>query len=500
MRVSDTTLRLYLIQPGAARAPHFPEPPLAVYHPLVHPLLIMLSGMVVVVAGILWLRLHAFLALLLGAFLVAFLTPPQAIERQVLSGGGTAAAARAASAAPPGQRVVEGFGRTAGQLGVMVGMASIIGSAMLHTGAAERIVRSMLALTGQARASLSFLTSGFLLAIPVFFDTVFYLLVPLAKAMRLRTGRDYLLYLLAIVTGATMTHSLVPPTPGPLFVAGALGVPVGLMIVVGIGVGAVAATFGYTWAHVANRRWPVPLRTTPETAAHLDAIAAQDTRQLPSLPLALTPILMPVILITLNTGYLPRTDASGAWRAARWLTEQNVVLIMAAAVSLFMLWRRQGAAMSSAVEEAVGSAGSIVLITAAGGAFGAALQQSGIGPWMHGAVTAYSLPILPLAWGLTALMRTALGSATVAMITAAGALGGLAAGGALGFHPVWLAVAIGCGSKPIWWMNDSGFWVISKMGGLTEQEALRVLTPMSVINGTSGLIATMIGAWLFPLV
>jgi GntP family gluconate:H+ symporter len=108
--------------------------------------------------------------------------------------------------------------------------------------------------TGQARASLSFLGSGFLLGIPVFFDTVFYLLVPLAKAMRLRTGRDYLLYILAIVAGGTMTHSLVPPTPGPLFVAYALGVSVGDMIVVGFSVGILTAGAGYVWAHVANQR------------------------------------------------------------------------------------------------------------------------------------------------------------------------------------------------------------------------------------------------------
>ena len=297
-----------------------------------------------------------------------------------------------------------------------------------------------------------------------------------------------------------MTHSLVPPTPGPLFVANALGVTVGEMIVVGFAVGTVAAAVGYTWAHFANRRWPAPLRITSEAAAELEAIAARDTRELPSLPLALAPILIPVVLITLNTGYLARSDASGLWRTARWFTEQNVVLIVAAALALGMLWQRKGPGMRSAVDESLMSAGNIILITGAGGAFGAALQQSGIGPWMQGTVTAYSLPVLPLAWALTALMRTALGSATVAMITAAGALGGLAAAGGLGFHPVWLAAAIGCGSKPIWWMNDSGFWVIAKMGGLTEQEAIRTLTPMSILNGTSGLIATLIGAWMFPMI
>ncbi len=459
----------------------------------------MLSGMAVVIAGILWLRLHAFLALIFGAFLVAFLTSPATLERHALRGGATATAARAAAAVPPGQRVVEGFGRTAGQLAVMVGMASIIGTAMLHTGAAERIVRSLLALTGQARAALSFLASGFILGIPVFFDTVFYLLVPLAKAMGQRTGRDYLLYVLAIVTGATMTHSLVPPTPGPLFVANAFGVSVGHMILVGLCVSAVAATLGFTWAHIANGRWPVPVRASPEAALQFEAIAAQDTRHLPSLPLSLAPILLPVVLITLNTGYLPRSDASEVWRAARWVTEQNIVLVLAAALSLLMLWRRQAPSFLTAVDEALKIARKINLIKAGSGALRAVLQQSGIGPWLQGTVSAYSLPILPLAWALTVMMRTALGSATVAMITAAGALGPLAASGSLGFHPVWLAIAIGSGSKPIWWMNDSGFWVISKMGGLTEQESLRVLTPMSVINGTGGLIATIVGAWLFPM-
>ena len=101
---------------------------------------------------------------------------------------------------------------------------------------------------------------------------------------------------------------------------------------------------------------------------------------------------------------------------------------------------------------------------------------------------------------LTAVLRTALGSATVAMITSAGALGSLATAGSLGFHPVYLALAIGCGSKPIWWMNDSAFWVITQMSGFTERESLRYLTPMSIVVGLTGLMATMIGAALFPMV
>jgi len=108
--------------------------------------------------------------------------------------------------------------------------------------------------------------------------------------------------------------------------------------------------------------------------------------------------------------------------------------------------------------------------------------------------------VFPLAFVLTALIRTAQGSATVAMITAAGAFAGVAHAEMLGFNPVYLALAIGCGSKPIWWMNDSGFWVVSQMSGMTEAEGLKTLTPLLVIMGVVGLLCTMALAALFPLV
>ena len=149
---------------------------------------------------------------------------------------------------------------------------------------------------------------------------------------------------------------------------------------------------------------------------------------------------------------------------------------------------------------ALTAAGVVILITGAGGAFGSALQQSGLGGIVQQFVARYDLPVLPLAFVLTAVLRTALGSATVAMTTASGAFVGLAAGGHLPFHPMYFALAIGCGSKPIWWMNDSGFWVVTQMSGLTEREGLRHLTPMSALMGVTGLLVTMLGAALVPLV
>ena len=466
-----------------------------------HPLLLLLLGMLIVVGAILWLRQHAFVALLAGGLTVAILTPPAAVERAARHQGASEQAAAAQAALHPAERVAAGFGRTAGQLGVMVVMASLIGAALLTSGGAERIVRSLLAAVGQARAGLAFLGGGFLLAIPVFFDTVFYLLVPLAKAARLRTGGHYVLYVLGIVAGGTMAHSLVPPTPGPLFAASALGVSLTAMIAAGCAIGTVSASAGYLFARLVDRRLTVPLREPPDRLAELDAISARPLGQLPPLWLSLLPILLPIALITLNSALAPTglADASSAVHAIAWLGDRTVALVLAAVAAGGLMWRQvEGEAGRRAIAEAVESAGVIVLITGAGGAFGAALQQTGLGATLQDMTTAYDLPVLLLAWGLTLTVRTALGSATVAMITAAGVFGPLASAGGLGFHPVYLAMAIGCGSKPVWWMNDSGFWVITRMSGLTESEALRVLTPMSVVTGTSGLIATLLGAWLFP--
>jgi gluconate:H+ symporter, GntP family len=461
-------------------------------------LLLFLLALTLVVGGILFLRIHAFLALLGAALLVTLLTPAGVVEQAARARGLSAHDAAALARTPAGERVGEGFGRTCGQIGVLIAMASIIGTALLESGGADRIVRSALRVLGPSRAPAAFLGSGFLLGIPVFFDTVFYMLVPLAKAARVRSGRQYLLYVLAIVAGGTMTHSLVPPTPGPLFVANAFGVSLALMTVGGCIVGGCAAAAGFTYARWADRRWPVPLRDAEPALAELERVAQTDDRQLPPLWLALMPIVLPIILITMQA-----TIGSSAG-ASRWLSvvgEKNVAVGSGALVALIMLGGAvSGTRVRDAVTTALTSAGVIILITAAGGAFGAALQQTGLGAVVQQLVARYELPVLPLAFVLTALLRTALGSATVAMITASGAFAGLATGGNLPFHPMYIALAIGCGSKPIWWMNDSGFWVVTQMSGLTEREGLRHLTPMSILMGVTGLLATMAGAELFPLV
>jgi len=403
-------------------------------------------------------------------------------------------------------RVTDGFGNTCGKIGILIALASIIGMCLLESGAADRIVRSTLRLFGQRGAPASFLTSGFLLGIPVFFDTVFYLMIPLGKAMRMRVGKNYLLYVLTIVAGATMAHSLVPPTPGPLFVAEQLGVDIGVMILGGCAIGFFTVVFGYIYAGLANRWWDLPLRESPDLSlSDLEEIAQRSEADLPPFWLSLLPILLPVLLIG---GYTVLKRFSGGipetvMNAAAVLGDKNVALGVSAAIALGTVIRQKKSnleALAGSVQASLASGGVIILITAAGGAFGAVLQQTGVSGLIRDLPAASPLVIVGLAFLITTAIRTAQGSATVAMITAVGILSGLATSGDLGFHPVYLALAIGCGSKPIGWMNDSGFWVITKMSGMTEAEGLKYVTPMTAAMGVVGLIATMIAVTLFPLV
>jgi len=496
---------------------------------MIDPLWLMFIGMIVVLGGILALRLHAFLALILGAIIVGSLTATPALRQFAQDKNMTAAETEALVQQSVGERVAGAFGRTCTKIGILIAMASIIGKFLLESGAAERIVRSLLKWLGEKRAPGAFLGSGFLLGMPVFFDTVFYLMMPLGKAMGIKVGRNYGLYIMAIVAGATMTHSLVPPTPGPLFVAGELSVNIGLMIIGGIVVGLFTVSAGYLYALWANRKWPIPVRDTADTSvADLRSMAEKDEATLPPFWLSILPIVLPVILIAGGTFFdswvktqSPITTAPW-WRSIAVLIDNvgnpNVALTISAAIALLTFaWRNRdqksktrfsegvhrtngGKNITAFLQNALSSGGLIILITSAGGAFGGILQQTGIGYRIQELATSYHIAVLPLAFCVTAIVRTAQGSATVAMITAVGILGGLAGSGQMGFHPLYLALVIGCGSKLIPWMNDSGFWVICKMSGMTEGETLKTCSTMMTLMGIVGLLVIMILARLFPLV
>lgn len=489
------------------------------------PLIILGVGMAVVLGLIIGLKLNAFLALITAAMVVSLMGVG------LMGGDWWDSIARVATA----------FGKSAGGIGIVIGMAAVIGKCMLDSGAADRIVRAFVRLFGEKRSPVALMGSGYVLAIPVFFDTVFYLLVPLARSLYRRTHKRYLLYVLAIACGGAITHTLVPPTPGPLVMATTLGFDVGLMILVGGLVALPSAAAGLIFSDLLDRWMPIPMRSIGEQP---EPEPLKDS-ELPSLWLSLLPVVLPVLLISTNTvvettakslirkeliqqkvemqpeeingkiNELLRTPDAITNATAKKLANcagvtnvfgnANFALLVSTIIAIWTLVKQRGLSRgetAAAVETALMSGGVIILITAGGGAFGAMLKAAEVGEAikiLFAGPGGGGMSMLLLAFGVSAVLKVAQGSSTVAMITGSAMLAGIASPEALGFHPVYLATAIGGGSLVGSWMNDSGFWIFAKMSGLTETEALRSWTIMLIVLGTVSLGVTMALATLMPL-
>ena len=478
-----------------------------------NPIFVLLVGILIVVGGIIGFKLHPVLSLLLAALVVAVLTPLASVEQFFLSKGMSATEALQQSHKSIGERIATEFGNTCAKVGILIAMAAIIGKSMLDSGSAEKIIRAILKITGEKKAPVGFVLSSFFLTIPVFVDAVIFLMMPLAKAMGMRLGKNYLLLALSVIAGAVMANSYVPPSPGPLFLVGAMNVPIGLMMICGVLLGICTITVGYFIAVWLNKKMPIPLRDSPDARLEdIAAIANKPDKELPSLGWALLPALFPLVTICIHSFVAsfhkpgsPLTDSAVLNKlldVILFFGDKNVAMLMGAIFALIVLANQKKTGrekLTSFVQTALMSGGGIILITAAGGAFGGMLQQSGISESIANATEHYQIALIPMAFLITAVVRTAQGSATVALITASGILAGMAQNENLGFHPVYLCLAIGSGAKLIPWMNDAGFWIMCKTSNLTEREALKTIAPMQSLMGITGLILTMIAAKLFPL-
>lgn len=449
-----------------------------------HPLVVLAISVALIFLLIIKFRINPFIALVTAATTVGVLSPlvPFAEVMPLVAGH---------------------FGRLCGNIGIVIALAALIGQCLMESGCADKIVRVFVRMFGEKNASLSLLASGYVLSVPVFFDTVFYLLVPLARALRVRTGKSYVLFVMSVAAGGVVTHSMVPPTPGPLGMAANLGVDLGVMILVGAVIAVPMSLVGWAFAIYRNSQLDIPLRETPGmTLAELEELASSQEDKLPSFLVAMMPIILPVLLITSNTitGALQITGALADWTA--FLGNPNFALLASAAISVGILMKQKGYSLgdlSDTVETALASGGLIILITAGGGAFGGMLVEAQVGTTIGDMASSMGMPILILAFLLSAVMKVAQGSGTVAMITSSAIIAPIALAG-IPFHPVYIACIIGCGSVVGSWMNDSGFWVYAKMSGFTEVEALKTWTPLLAIVGVAGAIVTLIMAAVLPLV
>jgi GntP family gluconate:H+ symporter len=397
------------------------------------------------------------------------------------------------------------LGAVCGRVGVVIALASLIGVCVMESGAADKIVRRCLALFGEKRAGTALLAGGFPLGLPIFFDTLFMLLVPLAKAMRLRTGRDYVLYILAICCAGAATHSLVAPHPGPLAMVEILKVDLGWSIIVGALASIPVVLIGWQIAKFLNRRNSVPLRETPDLPlAELGRIASKPEAELPGVAVALLPVLLPILLISTASflvAFDPQKKLGALSTLMEFLGNRNVALMIGAliAMTLVVRFRKLSATeLGRLLGKALETAGVIILITSAGGAFGLMLKHAGVGEAIKQTMGGGQVSLVLLGWAIACVLKFSQGSATVSMLTTAAMMAAMVQGGDLPYHPMYLFLSIGFGALGISWMNDSGFWVIGRLSGFTERETLRTWTIMAFCMAFAGLLETMLLAWLLP--
>jgi GntP family gluconate:H+ symporter len=454
---------------------------------LLGPVWCLILGVGTIVVLLIYFRFHPFLVLLFSSLLCAF----------------------ASDRIPAGDAVStvsSGFAGIMGKIGILLVLASIVGKCLVDSGAADRIIRAFTRLFGEGKEHFSFLFSGFVLSMPVFFDTVFYLLAPLVRAAYARRKRDYALMICAAAAGGAITHALVPPTPGPLLVSETLGVPIGITFLMGTVLAIVPALVGgIGYAHFINRRLVIePREVYGVSMKEMEQLAHRPITELPSLGASLAPVLIPVFLIAGGSIVPVFLDPKG--QLANWVQiigDKDVAFLVGALLSIFLVTsatRQPLRKVAESLEPAVVSGTSIAFITCAGGAFGQVLTQSGVGEVIAAAARNWGFSLLFLAFACAALIRVAQGSATVAMITSAGIIAPAVAAGNLGFHPVYLVAVIGFGATTTSWMNDSGFWIVGKMSGMSESETLKTWTVLLTVVAVTGFLWAWLLSVLFPLV
>lgn len=435
-------------------------------------------------------RLHAFVALLIAAVVAGAI------------GGHLPGAGDSGSLVLAVELTAREFGVVCGKIAVPIAMAAIIGMCLSQSGAAEKVVRRFLAAFGEHRAGMAILLSSYVLSIPIFFDTYLLLLLPLVQGLARRTGKDYILYLMAVCCAGSITHCSAVPHPGPLAMAEQLRLSPGSTLIPALLVGLFPLAASWSVAGWINRRLQVP---PPDLMAH-DSPNERPESELPPLGLSLLPVLGPLFLL----GAASTVEAIPSWSqsapslcaAIRLLGNRHVALFLGAVFSLAILMRQRRIGLASASElmaKPLEAAGVIILITSAGGAFGLMLGHAGIGQAIQDLARGRQVDLILLGWAVAAVIRAAQGSTTVAVLSASGIIAPLLQG-YTACHPVYVFLAISFGGLILSWMNDSGFWVVSRLGGLNETQTLRSWTVVVTVNSVAGLVACLLLSRLLPFV
>ncbi|MDM9631194.1 GntP family permease [Robiginitalea aurantiaca] len=391
----------------------------------------------------------------------------------------------------------EGFGRTMGKIGLIIVLGVMIGAFLEHTGGARAIAEKTLSWIGNRRIPLAMAVLGYIVSIPVFADSGYMLLDPLGKSMSRKAGVSLAGGAIALGLGLMVSHTLVPPTPGPIAAAGILEADLGLVILFGVPVSLLALAVSIWFAsRVASKTY-----IEPEPVSNSAPIPDLVREYRPPVFLALLPIAMPILLIVLKSVFGAKGAAAigvSAW--VNFLGEPVIALMIGLLLCLLLPQKLNVHMLASDgwVGKAIRDSASILLITGAGGIFGTVLQESGIAESLGNRLVTYNLGIF-LPFVLAAVLKTAQGSSTVALITAASILFPMmpALGLETEVQKALAVVALGAGSSVISHANDSFFWVVTQMSGMDVRTGYKLFGGGTFLLGTSAAVGVFVCSLLF---
>lgn len=445
-------------------------------------ILSVLLGIATLFILVLYVKLPAFIALLMASIvtgLIAGLSATQMI-----------------------QTIQDGMGSTLGFVATIVGLGAMFGAILEKSGGADAIANYLIQKSGQTKSPLALGFTGLIVSIPVFFDVAFILLIPIVYAIQKQTKQSLLLYALPLLSGLAFGHAFIPPTPGPIAVAEIIGAKLGWVILVALGIGIPTVFFsGILFGKLIAQK------------IHINAPMINETQQtgtdafkqcLPSFWLTLTIVFLPILLILFNTLFnhgFPNLQHAFIGQIFKWIGHPFIALLIANLIAWVFLGIRKGftaSELSKISIQSMAPAGAIILVTGAGGVFKQVLVNTGAGKLLATMLLNAGVSVVLFAFIAAAIIRILQGSATVAMITAASLLAPLLTTNA--YSPIQLAAlvtSIAAGATILSHVNDSGFWLVKQYLGLTEKQTFQSWSMMTlfmaVIAGCLSVLIFFIG-------
>ena len=439
-------------------------------------IVILVAAIAFIVLATTRLRLHPFIALLVAAYGIGFSARMPLLEID--------------------KTVAQGFGGILAYIGIVIVLGTVIGTILEKSGAAVTMAETILKVVGPKRPALAMSLIGYIVSIPVFCDSGYVILSSLKRSLGKKAGVSAVTMSIALATGLYATHTLVPPTPGPIAAAGSLGMgsQLGLVILFGLGIAIVTAGVGYLWAVFCGKKLQCAEDFAP--APEEEAFSAK----LPAPFWAFSPIFVPILLIALGSVAAFPTHpfgGAGTQKAVLFLGQPLNALLVGLLFCMKLLPNFSRETLTGWFEEGLKGAAVIILITGAGGALGAVLKATPIGDYLGQTLCQWKLGIL-LPFIIAASLKTAQGSSTVALVTTsalvAPLLGALGLGSDVG--RVLTVMAIGAGAMTVSHANDSYFWVVSQFSGMDVATAYRSHTVATLLQG----LATIAVVGLLALV